>query len=145
MSNHYHIVTRVDPKKAKSWSKEEVVRRWNQIYPVKRDKRRNPIESIRSGDDDLGWLITLEEYLQILDTTGRCIKDGKKGYIPEDLSPILLRMNLDQDHWLETVQKYGSKFYRVIGCVERMAETAKRAGQKWFKGLNFSKLVYRPT
>ena len=287
MSNHYHIVIRVDPKKAKSWSKEEVVRRWNQIYPVKRDKHRNPmelgselisefisneekinewrlrlcniswfmkqineplarrsnyedrctgrfwegrfkcqrltdqgailacmtyvdlnpiragiartpedsyhtsaqdrirakiaaeslvrmattkngaqsceietknlealkkgadwltpIESIRSGDDDLGWLLTLEEYLQILDTTGRCIKDGKKGYIPEDLSPILLRMNLDQDHWLETVQKYGSNFYRVIGCVERMAETAKRAGQKWFKGLNFSKLVYRPT
>lgn len=287
MSNHYHIVIRLDPKKSKNWSKQEVVRRWNQIYPVNRDKNRNPmelstetiseiilneekinewrlrlcsiswfmkqineplarrsnyedrctgrfwegrfkcqrltdqgavlacmtyvdlnpiragiaqtpeeschtsaqdrikakvaaetlkqlppletesecskikmkyfetlkqradwlapIESIRHGDDDLGWLLTLEEYLQVIDITGRCIKEGKKGYIPADLSPILLRMNLDQDHWLKTVQNYGSRFHRVIGSVEKMAETAKKAGQQWFKGLNFSRLVYRPS
>ena len=32
MSNHYHIVLRVDAKRAKSWSVEEVLQRWTQLF-----------------------------------------------------------------------------------------------------------------
>ena len=32
MSNHYHVVLHVDAKRAHSWSQEEVVERWLQLY-----------------------------------------------------------------------------------------------------------------
>jgi REP element-mobilizing transposase RayT len=32
MSNHYHLVLRVDDKRAKQWSHAEVVRRWTELF-----------------------------------------------------------------------------------------------------------------
>ena len=32
MSNHYHIVLRVDAERAKSWTVEEVLQRWTQLF-----------------------------------------------------------------------------------------------------------------
>ncbi len=32
MSNHYHIVIRIDVEKVKEWSDEEVARRWMQVF-----------------------------------------------------------------------------------------------------------------
>ena len=32
MSNHYHLVLRVDRDRALNWSKDEVIERWYQLY-----------------------------------------------------------------------------------------------------------------
>lgn len=32
MSNHYHLVVRIDEEKAKQWSDDEVIRRWRKLY-----------------------------------------------------------------------------------------------------------------
>ncbi len=32
MSNHFHLVIRVEPSRVKDWSDEEVLRRWTQLY-----------------------------------------------------------------------------------------------------------------
>ena len=32
MSNHYHVVLRVDAERARSWSTNEVLRRWTQLF-----------------------------------------------------------------------------------------------------------------
>jgi len=32
MSNHYHLVLRVDAERARGWSREEVLRRWTQLF-----------------------------------------------------------------------------------------------------------------
>ena len=32
MSNHYHLVVRVDAERAQSWSRDEVLRRWAQLF-----------------------------------------------------------------------------------------------------------------
>jgi hypothetical protein len=38
--------------------------------------------------------LTLAEYLQLLDWTGRQLKPGKRGAIPKNAPPILDRLNL---------------------------------------------------
>ena len=42
MDNHLHVLVRLDPDVAKSWSDEEVVRRWGRLFPP-RDKSRQPL------------------------------------------------------------------------------------------------------
>ncbi|WP_230409343.1 transposase [Zooshikella harenae] len=32
MSNHYHLVVRIDEEKAKQWTDDEVIRRWRKLY-----------------------------------------------------------------------------------------------------------------
>ena len=42
-------------------------------------------------------------------------------------------MELDTEHWVETVQRYGSLFYRIAGRADRLAAAARKAGQRWLR------------
>ncbi len=46
MSNHYHIVVRIDGERAKKWTDEEVLNRWTQLFTgplfVQRKEKRTP-------------------------------------------------------------------------------------------------------
>jgi len=58
MSNHYHVVVRIDPLKAGSWSDEEVIERWRQIYSVvDSDIPASSIATWRTRLSDLSWYI----------------------------------------------------------------------------------------
>lgn len=102
-----------------------------------------PVNEIRVRNESRGWLLTLEEYLKLVDETGRCMKEGKRGAIPEELAPILVRMGLRESGWLKTTHHFGNRFYRVCGHVQKMVDAAKRAGQNWFQGMSFSKEVFQ--
>ena len=46
MSNHLHIVIRNRPDLVKSWSDEEVVKRWSWLFPKEREDTGNPLPPI---------------------------------------------------------------------------------------------------
>ena len=52
MSNHYHLVLRVDAERARSWSRDEVLRRWTQLFdgPVLVQR----LQSAKAGGEDAG-------------------------------------------------------------------------------------------
>lgn len=102
-----------------------------------------PLESIRVGSDSQGWQLKLEEYLTLIDETGRCMQEGKKGVIPTYLAPILTRMKLEENNWLMATEHFGNRFYRVCGQVNRMMSEAKKLGQRWFQGMGFSRAVFQ--
>ena len=41
----------------------------------------------------------LEDYINLVDWTGRMIRDDKRGSISSELPPILERLTLDEDQW----------------------------------------------
>ena len=86
--------------------------------------------------------VNLEEYLELLDWTGRQIVEGKKGAIPPYLAPILFRLDVDQEQWLFGCRKFGTLFYRVAGKVTCMAQAAREFGHKWLKGQKSSKALF---
>ncbi len=91
---------------------------------------------LRDGPDRRGFLaVDLDDYLTLLDWTGRKVVEGKKGSIPGHLAPILERLEIDGDQWLYSAQHFGSMFYRVAGRVRKMKEKAIATGQKWVKGI----------
>jgi hypothetical protein len=47
--------------------------------------------------------ITRDQYLSLLDTLGRVIRTGKRGFIPPELPPILERLQLDAKGWLDSI------------------------------------------
>ena len=110
---------------------------------LKRADWLTPVESIRVGQEEQGWLLTLDEYLRVLDETGRIMKQGKRGAIPLGLAPILIRMKLKEENWLQATQHFGNRFYRICGHFHRMADSAKKVGQRWFQGIGFSKEIFQ--
>ena len=75
MSNHYHLVLHIDEAKAKSWSDDEVLKRWTQIFygPHLRKEQISPEELAcvaaiaqewRTRLTDISWFVRcLNEYI----------------------------------------------------------------------------------
>jgi len=58
MSNHLHVVMRIDPEKVVKWSDEEVVTRWRLLYPWQRDAEGRALEP--TNDQMSTWLADKE-------------------------------------------------------------------------------------
>ncbi len=46
---------------------------------------------------------TLDQYLTLLDTLGRMLRQEKRGAIPSDAAPILERLGVHTSSWLESL------------------------------------------
>lgn len=85
---------------------------------------------------DKGMLsMTLQQYLKIVDWTGRQLRGDKPGAIPRDLPPILERLGLDCEGWLECLQEFPEWFTTAVGSATNLKDFARQLGQKWVQGL----------
>ena len=82
------------------------------------------------------------DYLALSDWTGRAIREDKRGFIPHDIPPILTRLGIDENAWVETVRYYGPRFGRAVGPVERLRRWAQRLENKWLRGWKPSCALY---
>ena len=94
-----------------------------------------PLGGDYSGRHDDIISLSLDEYLDLVDWTGRQIVEGKKGAIPVHLSPILTRLGISSERWLDTVEDFGGLFHRVVGKMESILAAARMAGKNWLKGI----------
>ncbi|MFK8020489.1 MAG: transposase [Pseudomonadales bacterium] len=49
---------------------------------------------------------TLEDYVQLVDWTGRCLRPDKRGSIAPSIPPILKRLALPPDDWLQRASRF---------------------------------------
>ena len=86
--------------------------------------------------------ISLDQYLDMLDWTGRQLRENGKQSIPVEYKPILERLRVDSDKWLEAVSSYGGDFYRAAGREVNMRRVASDLGLKWLKGLTAGRKAF---
>ena len=92
---------------------------------------------------DRGFLpLNLDDYLALLDWTGRQIRADKRGAIPAHLRPILERLSINADNWIETMLHFGRRFQRVIGRTASIVACAQQRGRHWFQGQAASRLAF---
>jgi hypothetical protein len=92
---------------------------------------------------DRGFLsITLDEYLELLDWTWRQVRADKRGAIRADLRPILERLHINADAWIDTIDRFGRAFRRVVGRVSSVAALASARGRHWYQGVNESRQAF---
>ena len=86
--------------------------------------------------------LTLQEYMELLDWTGRQIRQGKRGVIPSQLAPIFERMKIQTEGWLQVTQNFGRWFKHAAGSPISMAHHARRTHRHWLQGIGPSKSVF---
>ena len=92
---------------------------------------------------DKGFLpVSLSEYLRLVDWTGRQARPDKRGQIPAELAPILTRLQLSAETWVDTVLNFGRWFKRAAGRAESLTAEASRRGRHWLHGLCHSRTAF---
>ena len=74
------------------------------------------------------------DYLELVDWSGRAIVEGKKGFIPDQLPPILQRLNMRPEQYLAYVQKPKYGFANALGALDKLKACAE----------HFEKVVLSP-
>ena len=87
--------------------------------------------------------IEQDDYLKLVDWTGRKIKQGKRGSIPREIAPILQRLKVNDSQWVDGVEHYGKRFYRVVGLIRHVVKERIKQGKCWFKGQKAAALLYK--
>ena len=145
MSNHSRVVLRIRPDLFEARCDEEIARRWLRLCPPRNLVKGRPIEPkeqdlnrIRSVPDRVAELrrrlVSVSWFMHcFLDWTGRQLRAGKRGTIPDHRAPILERLWINGDGWLETVRHFGRRFKRAVGRADSRASAARAAAGAGFK------------
>lgn len=89
----------------------------NELVPFADAQSSHPLPALN---------FTFFDYLELVDTTGRILREDKPGYILNHHEPILSRLNLTPKGWLNIVQNLETHFCHVLGNHIHFANFAKK-------------------
>ena len=134
------------PENSDFTSIQERIRDWqeanistNATSPVDQPESNPRVDSwlcpITSNPQRRGILnISEEQYLDLVDKSGREIRAGKRGSIHPDLAPILLRIGAKPESWVDTVSRFEEKFRVAAGTQSSLKKFADKIGVRWLVG-----------
>lgn len=97
----------------------------------------NPRQAMPSG-----LSFNLLDYIELLDWTGRVIRDNKSGSIPADRPPALQRLNISPEHWIELSTNFEDRFKGIVGSVSFLETHCKKFNLKRLANRNNSQLLF---
>ena len=102
---------------------------WLALLQLDESQEPGPLPSaLETRASDKGFLpMSLGDYLDLLDWTGRQSAPGKRGVVPRQLASILERVQIPAETWLELAIGFGMVFHRVAGGSTSVARESARA------------------
>ncbi len=79
--------------------------------------------------------ILLDDYLQMVETSGRMIHPRSKGVIPEKIPPLVERLALHKASWIPFLTSSSASRGTAIGEANCRAREAIRRGAKWVSNM----------
>jgi len=77
-----------------------------------------------------GLPFQLKDYLELVDVTGRAIREDKPGYINKNIPPILQRLNINATEWLMLATQFERNFRTFVGSIDHLKRAAQILGLK---------------
>ena len=74
------------------------------------------------------------DYLELVDWSGRVVREGKHGAIAAEAPSILIQLGLQERQWHTQMLGIESRYWRAVGTVESLMIKARALGQRWLKG-----------
>jgi hypothetical protein len=98
--------------------------------------KKSSLLNLGFGENDIP--LGLGDYYSLVDLTGRAIISNKRGYIPEKLAPILNRLNLNSDTWLDELNQFKIKGHTAVGTIQQLKNFCKSVRKKWRNGIQLN-------
>jgi hypothetical protein len=142
-SRHCSIWFRIQAQRGGCHKSQEKMDRWLAPLTLQADQLGDIASKSCFRASDKGLLnISLPDYLRILDWSGRQVRARKRGAIPADLEPILKRLQIEPDEFLDTVENFPRLFPRLAGNVEQILERARAVNRRWLHGVGPAERVF---
>jgi hypothetical protein len=144
------------PEDSDFTSIQERIRAWRETNPLaiaaqmssgNQPESNPPVDSwlcpITSNPERRGILdISETQYFDLVDQSGRILRQGKQGSINPDLAPILSRIGAKPEAWIDTISRFGSKFHLAAGRHSNLRNFANKIGVHWLSGLSTARASF---
>jgi len=77
----------------------------------------------------------LNDYIALVDWSGRAVLENKRGLIPVNTPPILFRLGIDEKDWINHIHYFERQFPTVAGNIDRLKQLAEQTSRRWIKGM----------
>ena len=77
---------------------------------------------------------SLKDFCELVDTTGKIIREDKRGYIKEN-NPILERLGLDSEQWLTLTTQFEQHFNTAVGSEHLMRQFGIYTNHQRIRGI----------
>jgi REP element-mobilizing transposase RayT len=74
------------------------------------------------------------DYIELVDWTGRQMRPDKRGAIDVATPPILARLGIPTDCWLQNCQQLETEFHQVIGPISSIKQFCRALSLQWLHG-----------
>ena len=82
------------------------------------------------------------DYLELVDWTGRAVREDKSGFIAENEPKILEKLGVCSDIWFKTVAQYSDSFYSHIGSESQLQVICQDSNKKWLAGMRSCRQLF---
>ncbi len=111
-----------------------------ELVDSKGEEGPKPSKSKKRCSDKGVLSLSSMTYMQLLDATARLVREGKKGFTPEETPPILERLGINKDLWLQYATQFGRMFSLAAGNVQSMADARTLVTQRRFHCPRFDRM-----
>jgi REP element-mobilizing transposase RayT len=137
-------------KETKDSDYTSIQQRIRELIAFKRDEtpEKGPRLLDFGGDEGQatpdGLPFSLDDYIDLVDWSGRVVRDDKRGAIDEAIPPILERLEIDVDTWQKLLEERKRlRFHHAVGRASAIKENAASFGRAFLKGLSFARELFR--
>jgi hypothetical protein len=104
---------------------------------IKGEQPKNLMRFVGNHRQDMpkGIAYSLIDYCELVDCTGRCIREDKAGYIEQHQSPILARLGLDSEQWLTLTTEFEKHFSTAVGSEHMLQQFKQHANHQRIRGM----------
>lgn len=144
------------PEASDFTSIQERIRAWHK-ETLSSEKSSSPLDNAAGCDIPMdSWLCPIQsdgrgrgilqlsaaDYFDLVDRSGRILKENKRGFIDPDLAPILLRIGVNPNAWIDTISRFDSRFRLAAGLLSSLRTFARQLGRRWVTGVTAAKVAF---
>ena len=85
------------------------------------------------GKNDLPFY--LSSYIDLVDDSGRCLRDDKRGFISAETTKAINDVGINPDVWLDELKGFKSIGFSAVGTAEQLMEFSAKTKRKWALGI----------
>ena len=84
----------------------------------------------------------LQEYIELVDTMAHAVHPIKRGVIPASTPPILTRLGMDAEAFINAANHFFKDFASAVGTPAKLIEMTAQRQQRALRGLAAAKRVF---
>jgi hypothetical protein len=104
---------------------------------IKGEQPKNLMRFVGNHRQDMpkGMAFSLIDYCELVDCTGRGIREDKAGYIEQHHSPILACLGLDSEQWLTLTTEFEQHFSTAVGSEHMLQQFKHHTNHQRIRGM----------